>query len=200
MTLTLANYEAIKYACMNFHYAKRVPNCLIAFNVYQDDEWCGVIAYGHGANPNIAEPYDKWTGQVLELLRVALNGKQKTTSECVALSLKEVKKYCPLVDLIVSYADVDQGHIGTLYQATNWVYVGRMNEGERGGFIINGQFMHSRSVGSRRGWKNSLEWIRLHVDPTATEYRTEGKRKYLYPLNKKMRKKILPLAQPYPKK
>jgi len=198
VTLTIANYEAIKYACMNFHYAKRVPNCLIAFNVYQDDEWCGVIAYGHGANPNIAEPYDKWTGQVLELLRVALNGKQKTTSECVALSLKALKRYCPLVDLVVSYADTDQGHMGVLYQATNWMYVGLMNEGARGGFTIHGQFVHCRSVSSR-GWKNSLEWLRLNVDPSVTEFITEGKHKYLYPLNKKMRKRVRELAQEYPK-
>lgn len=198
VTLTLANYNAVKYACMNYHYAKRVPISAVAFNVYEDGEWCGVIVYGYGANPHIAAIYDKWPGQVLELVRVALNGKQKITSECVALSLKELKKYCPLVDLVVSYADVDQGHVGTIYQATNWMYVGPMNEGTRSDFIIKGKSMHPRSVGAK-GWKVSLEWIRTNIDKNATQNITKGKHKYIYPMNKKMRKKVKDLAQEYPK-
>ena len=90
--LTLANPDAIRYACMNYHYAERVPINAISFNVYQDGVWCGVIMYGYGANPYIAENYGKWQGQVLELVRVALNGKQNTTSECLAVSLKMLKK------------------------------------------------------------------------------------------------------------
>lgn len=198
VTLTLANYNAVKYACMNYHYAKRVPISAVAFNVYEDGEWCGVIVYGYGANPHIAAIYDKWPGQVLELVRVALNGKQKITSECVALSLKELKKYCPLVDLVVSYADVDQGHVGTIYQATNWIYVGLMNEGTRSDFIIKGKSMHPRSVGAKE-WKVSLEWIRTNIDKNATQNITKGKHKYIYPMNKKMRKKVKDLAQEYPK-
>ena len=197
-TLTLANSSAVKYACMNYHYAKRVPISTVAFNVYEDEEWCGVIVYGYGANPHIAEIYDKWPGQVLELVRVALNGKQKTTSECLALSLKELKKYCPLVDLVVSYADVDQGHVGTIYQATNWIYVGLMNEGSKSDFVIKGKSMHPRSVGAK-GWKVSLEWIRANIDKNATQNITKGKHKYIYPMNKKMRKKAKKLAQEYPK-
>ena len=198
VTLTLANYNVVKYACMNYHYAKRVPISAVAFNVYEDGEWCGVIVYGYGANPHIAAIYDKWPGQVLELVRVALNGKQKITSECVALSLKELKKYCPLVDLVVSYADVDQGHVGTIYQATNWIYVGLMNEGTRSDFIIKGKSMHPRSVGAK-GWKVSLEWIRTNIDKNATQNIMKGKHKYIYPMNKKMRKKVKDLAQEYPK-
>ena len=176
VTLTLANSNAVKYAFMNYHYAKRVPISTVAFNVYEDEEWCGLIVYVYGANPHIAEIYDKWPGQVLELVRVALNGKQKTTSECVALSLKKLKKYCPLVDLVVSYADVDQGHKGIIYQATNWIYVGLMNEGAKSDFIIKGKSIHPRSVGAK-GWKVSLEWIRANVYKNATQNITKGKHK-----------------------
>ena len=74
-------------------------------------------------------------GEVLELVRVALNGKQPCTSECVAASLKQIHKDAPQVKLVVSYADMDQEHIGTIYQATNWLYLGNMNVGGRGGFL-----------------------------------------------------------------
>lgn len=61
MKLTIASHKAVEYACLKFHYAKTVPIKLIAFNVYNDNnEWCGVIVYGSGANAQISQPYDKW--------------------------------------------------------------------------------------------------------------------------------------------
>ncbi len=190
--------SAVQYACRNYHYAKRVPISSVAFNVYEDKEWCGVIVFGYGANPHIASIYDKWPGQVLELVRIALNGKQTTTSECLALSLRELKKCCPLVDMVVSYADEDQDHKGVIYQATNWIYTGLMNEGKKSNFIINGRSMHPRSVGGK-GWKVSLEWIKLNIDKNATQEVTKGKHKYLFPLNKKMRRRVIGLGMDYPK-
>lgn len=95
MRISRASYEAASYACLNFHYAKAVPVINEAFNVFNDnDEWCGVIIYSTGANMHIARPYNKWQGQVLELVRVALNGKQGhgNASKALALTLKAMKK------------------------------------------------------------------------------------------------------------
>ena len=202
MRISKATPEGIRYSCINYHYAKAVPTVKQGFNVWNDNnEWCGVILYGTGANMNIASPYDKWQGQVLELVRVALNGKQGhgNTSMAVAMTLKAMKKMFPWVDLIVSYADADQEHIGTLYQATNWIYTGLMNEGGRGAFIIHGKKMHPKTVYSK-GWKESVLWLRENVDPEATEFITKGKHKYLYPMTKEMRKRIQVLSEPYLKK
>ena len=56
--MTVANNEAKKYACLHYHYAKRLPVGSIGFNVYNDDdEWCGCILYAKGASPHIACPY-----------------------------------------------------------------------------------------------------------------------------------------------
>lgn len=136
ITLKRATPEAIRYACLKFHYAKVVPSAQYAYNVYNEQgEWCGVIIYGIGANVHIATPFGMANGEVLELVRVALNGKQPCTSECVAASLKQIHKDAPQVKLVVSYADMDQEHIGTIYQATNWIYLGNMNVGGRGGVL-----------------------------------------------------------------
>lgn len=147
MRLTRATTKAIEYACKHYHYSKCNPLRSIGYNVYNGkDEWCGVILFGLGANAQIASPYGLSQGQVLELTRVALNGKQECTSQAVAMSLKELKKDYPLVRLVVSYADVDQHHLGTIYQATNWIYEGSCNEGSRGGFIINGKKVHNKTI------------------------------------------------------
>lgn len=202
MRLTVASQKAIQYACIKFHYAKCVPVVGIGFNVYNDnDEWCGVIIYGYGANCNIAMPFNKWQGQVMELVRVALNGKQGhgKTSKALSLSLKLLSKYFPAVDIVVSYADLDQNHNGTLYQCTNWIYTGLTNANQRGAFIIKGKKMHQKSVYSRK-WKDSLLWLRENIDPNAQEFITKGKHKYVYPIDKNMRKRLELLSVPYPKK
>jgi hypothetical protein len=200
MRISKATYEASEYACTHFHYSKATPVISDSFNVFNDDdEWCGVIIYGSGANMYIAKPYDKWQGQVLELVRVALNGKQGhgNTSKAVALTLKQMKKSKPWCDLIVSYADLDQNHAGTLYQATNWVYTGVMNKDSMGAFIINGKKTHPKSCYSK-GWKQSILWLREHIDPKAEVFVTKGKHKYIYPMTKAMRARVDILAKPYP--
>jgi hypothetical protein len=42
--------------------------------------------------------------------------------------------------------------------------------------------------------------VQRFFDPDATVFHSTGKRKYLFPMDKRMRKQILPLATEYPKK
>lgn len=198
MRLSRATSKAIKYACLNFHYAKAVPSVSYGYNVFNDnEEWCGVICFGCGATPNIGTQYGLVTGEVVELVRVALNGKQEITSKAVALAVKMLHKDAPLIKLIVSYADVDQGHYGTIYQALSWTYVG-CHAGDRY-FIINGKKTHNKTIHSM-GIKQSLESVREKLDCNATEFHSKGKRKYLYAFDKGLRKEIQKKALHYPKK
>lgn len=207
MRIAKANNKAIEYACKHFHYAKAVPVNTLGYNIYnQNDEWCGVVLYGTGANNHIGTEYGLNQGQIYELVRVALNGKQECTSQAIALTLKQIHKDCPLCRLIVSYADCDQNHLGTIYQATNWIYVGTSMQNQTdSSWIINGKRIHGRIISDyvrAKGGLKSLtrkEFLRMYFDKNATEYITKGKRKYLYALDKQMKKQIAKLALPYPK-
>lgn len=197
--LRKATANAIRYACLNFHYSKCVPSVSYGYNVYQDGDWCGVIMFGLGATPNIARPFGLIQGEVLELVRVALNGKQSATSECVAAALRKLHADAPQIKIVVSFADNDQNHVGTIYQATNWIYLGKYGKGDRSAFIINGKKTHPRTIGSAGGVQ-SIEWVRKHLDPNAQEFFTKGKEKYIFVFDKRLRKQWLKQAKPYPKK
>lgn len=200
MKLLYASKEAIKYACQNFHYSKSIPANPVGYSVFNGKgNWCGVVIFAVGANRFIASPYGLRQGQVIELVRVALNGKQESTSKCVSIALRFIRGDCPLAKLIVSYADCDQGHIGTIYQATNWYYEGKKKEGERAGFVINGKRKHDKSIDSM-GVGQTLEQVRKHLDPNAQKFITKGKHKYLYPLRPEMVKLCKNICKPYPKK
>lgn len=195
ITLKRATTEAVKYACLNFHYAKRVPASRYAYNVYSDGEWCGVVIYGPGASPYLATSNGFETGEILELVRVALNGKQPFTSEAVAKTLRQVHKDAPQVKAIISFADMDEGHVGTIYQATNWVYLGIGGKRADGNFIVNGKKYHNKTI-----WEKHLTHADLaKIDPNFKMIRANGKRKYIYVFDKELRKEWQKKALPYPK-
>jgi hypothetical protein len=177
MILKKASYKAIKYACLKFHYAKTVPVVNIAFNVFNNNnEWCGVICFGGGAGCNMGKPYKLVQGRYLELNRMALNGKQESTSKALSLSIKLIKKYKPLIKLLISYADKGQNHKGIIYQATNWFFV---EESESSGneVFYKGKWVHDRVP-------NTLP---KEIRNKLTYRKKPGKYKYLYPLTKDMR-------------
>lgn len=193
-----ATPKEISYACKRFHYAKSVPAAhRFDYSVFNDDgEWCGVILYSYGSTPHIGKQYGLFAGEVLELIRVALNGKQECTSQAVSMTLKRLHHDNPQVKMVVSFADSGQGHIGTIYQASNWMYVGVSEGGTY--FCVNGKNMHYKTVVSQ-GWKNNIHWLIENVDKNATTYRGGDKYKYLYFFDRKLRKKFASLSLPYPK-
>ena len=152
----------------------------------------------------MSKEFNLANGEALELVRVALNGKQEQTSKAVAISLRLIKKDCPLCKLIISYADIDQDHYGTIYQATNWIYTGDNSVGQKGNaFLINGKKIHSKTVKDRvyrYCEKFSLDNVKkVYHTEDVQEYQTRGKRRYLYPLNEEMRKQVIGLQKEYPK-
>src|SRR5699024_7572891 len=134
---------------------------------------------------------------VCELTRVALNSHDHFVSEILAQAIHFLKKNSPNLKLIVSYADSEQEHKGGIYQATNWLYLGKTKGSIE--FIINGKRVHSKTINSKYGrGSQNVQWLRNHVDPKAEKYHTQGKHKYVFPLNKKARKKLLPFNKKYP--
>lgn len=201
MRLELASYKAVKYACLKFHYAKAVPLSLCAFSVFNNaGKWCGCIVYSSGSNRHLGTKFGLKQGEVCELVRVALNGNQESTSKALSVSLRLLKKRNPLLKLVVSYADCDQDHYGTIYQATNWIYEGKTElHGGTPKWKVHSKITHGRTI-CNRGWHANLDWLRKNVDPNAEAVYTSGKLKYLFPLTPELKSICLPLAKPYLKK
>lgn len=192
MKLTKANSKAIKYACKNFHYSQSVPTVQYAYNVYNDkDEWCGVILFGGGANNNLAKSFNLRNGEVLELERVALNGKQEQTSKAVSIALRLLHKENPIVKLVVSYADHRQKHLGIIYQATNWIYLG-MTKTSDFQYFYNGKWTHERTINSKSN-KDELK-------ATLQKRQNSNKFKYVYCFDKELKEKYNAIKKQYPSK
>jgi hypothetical protein len=197
-----ATHEAAKFACVNWHYSKTVPvGKLVKIGVWENDKFIGVVIFSPGAagvgriGPSLGMP----TTAVAELQRVALTSHQSPVSRIIKIAMLFLKNSNPGLRLLVSYADLTQGHHGGIYQATNWVYVGR-SSATPDWYNKAGKKVHDRNVTVTGYSKHLGKYSKGEKIADCVKVPREGKHKYLMPLDKDMSAKIAPLAKPYPKR
>ena len=197
--LDFCSHEAARHAVMRWHYSRTMPTAkLVRIGVWEEKKFSGAILYGIGANRHLARPYGLEATEVCELVRVALApARMHPTSQCVAVSLKLLKRQSPGLRLVVSFADLGQGHIGTVYQAGGWLYLGTSDQSY---FKVRSRVVHPRTLYDRHGrGGQSVAWLREHVDPNAERVPMAPKLRYVMPLDKALRRELAPKTLPYPK-
>ena len=120
--LPIKNEEAYPWL-LEKHYAKRIPQIMFAFGLYEDGQIVGVVTYGIPASPSLCMGIcgKEYSDKVLELNRLCLMDNYKNQSSfLIANSIKLL----PKPTIVVSYADTEKGHVGYVYQATNFLYTG----------------------------------------------------------------------------
>lgn len=197
LRLDWCTYEAARYACLHWHYSRSMPACkTVKIGVWEDESFRGVVIFSLGACLNIAKPYGLTQNECCELTRVALRGHKTPVSRIISIALKMLKKQSPGLRLVISYADENQDHLGKIYQAGNWIYVGECST-ERG-IKIHGKLRHRRTLNKRYG-TTDIKYLRQNIDPHAKTIKGKPKHKYLMPLGPKIKKEIESLGIPYPK-
>lgn len=195
-TVAPCSRAAADYAVKHWHYSEKMPaGKLITLGVWEHGRFIGAVMFGRGGNNRIGGPYGLTQAQVVELVRIALADHDAPVSQIVAEALRAVKVMNPGLRLIVSYADPEQGHHGGIYQAGNWLYVGRSTA--QANLIINGEPMHKRTAASLFGTA-SPERIREKTGKSADWSPVYWKHTYLMPLDKQTQRRIRQRARPYP--
>lgn len=194
-----ATQEAAKYACQNWHYSKSVPvPPLVKVGAWENGNFIGVVLFSRGASSNLLTPYGLRQDQGCELTRVALTKHQTPVSRIIKLAIKFLKKSNQDLRLIVSFADPEQGHIGGIYQAGNWIYAGRTAPSIE--YYYKGKRLHPRQV-SEKGWNIQQGVKRKTAKPSECIIKkTAGKYRYLMPLDKQMQKQLQKISLTYPKR
>lgn len=199
--LDWCSVQAAKYAVEHWHYSKSytIFPC-VCIGAWESGVFVGAVIFARGANKNIGSPYQLEDTQCSELVRVALDECHKTpTSQIVSGAIKMLCCKEPMLRLLVSYADVNQSHVGTIYQAMNWLYTGMTPDSYLYKWL-DGKLYHQREV-SKTGVKPYFGKLRrVPMIDECIKILQHGKHRYLYPLDRAMRKQIAPLAKPYPKR
>jgi hypothetical protein len=198
LRLDFCSAEAARFACEKWHYSKSVPfGKTVKIGVWEDGKFIGAVIFAQGANYNIARPYGLQMTEVCELCRVALTVHRAPVSKIVSISLKILRKACPGLKAVVSYADADEGHYGGIYQAGNWIYQG-LSSTESKNFLIDEKKIHPRMIADIFG-TNKIDVIKGKCK-TFDIVKSKGKHKYVMPLDDETARILKKKGLPYPKR
>jgi hypothetical protein len=197
IVLPIKNEEVAPWL-LEKHYAKRIPQIMFSYGLYENNQLIGVVTYGIPASPSLCMGIcgKEYADKVLELNRVCLMDNAKNqASFLVANSIKQL----PKPTIVVSYADMGQGHVGYVYQATNFIYTGL--SANRVDWTVKGlEHKHSKTISDGM----TLESIKEKYGDDF--YYTERSRKHRYIFfhgDKKQKKEMNKLLkykiEPYPK-
>jgi hypothetical protein len=197
-TIHEIDYKSAMYMIVKHHYLHRVAPCSIAFGLFLGQDLKGVICYGTPSSHNlrIGIAGKEQSKNVIELTRlwVADDVPRNGESFLIGNTIKKCGK-----EIVVSFAEIQQGHVGTIYQATNWIYTGLSKE--RTDWKVEGLEKHSQTIIDKYSAKEVREVYgdRFSLVPRPRKHR------YIYINAKgKRRKELLSMLLyeqlPYPKK
>lgn len=164
------------------HYLRSMPAApRRCYGVYLGGILHGGVVFTSGARNGhrllaAASPQD-----VVTLARLWLSDELPPNSESRVLGivLRDLRRTTTW-KLLLSYADPEAGHVGTIYQATGWNYLGQTSE-ETSIRLSDGRLHHKRSIYSKYG-SNSIAHLRATGVPARREF-VGGKHRYAYILD-----------------
>lgn len=161
------------------HYLHSVPGgTQLAFGIFVRSRLMGAMTVGCGPAQAHCLVEGAARNDCSVLTRLWLSDELPTNSESrvIGIVLRSVKKNTNL-KFLVSYADPSQGHVGTIYQATGWLYTGlssAMHLYDMG----DGVARHSRSFSHAYG-SHSLKYFARHGIEVKTVPQS-AKHRYVY--------------------
>jgi hypothetical protein len=196
--------EDTKDWLLNIHYAKRIPSISYAFGLYIDNELFGIVTYGTPASSSLRVGVAGKENQkyVLELNRLVF---KKEIKNGASILISKSFKYLPKPSIIVSYADMEQGHVGYVYQACNFIYTGL--SAKRTDWKIKGmEHLHGQTIAdmSRNVSGSRVEYMKKTYGSDFYLKERSRKYRYVYILGNKyekleLKKQLLYKEEKYPK-
>lgn len=180
------------------HYLRSMPAApRRCFGVALGDELVGAVVFTSGARHGHRLLAAASPQEVATLARLWLSDvlPRNSESRVLGIVLRELRRTTPW-KLVLSYADPAVGHVGTIYQATGWLYLGE-TAGETYVRLGDGKLHHPRSVYERFG-SNRVGHLRSTGVPARREP-VGGKHRYAYVLDPAWGWRLRGLARPYPR-
>jgi hypothetical protein len=226
----IADDTTPKRFVLEHHYSVTYPAARFRYGLYErGGQLVGVAVFSHPTNDRTLTSVFKGTaptdavelGRFVLLNSVAGNGESWFLGQCFAELRRHVVGVVSFADPVPRATDagavVFPGHVGTIYQAFNGVYLGRATARTLR-LLPDGRVLSARAIQKIRameqGWRHSsavLEqlgaapltgdpaaWLRTWLPRVTRALRHAGNHRYAWPLDRAMRR-ILPASLAYPK-
>lgn len=188
--------ERAKPIILKYEYLGTMPGWSeYAFGQYFNNYLGGVLVFGHTTGSDIAFSKMFPKSKVITLQRgVNLHWTPKNSaSYFIARACRWLRENTDY-HIVTATADEEAGEIGTIYQALNWIYVGRLTHGHPV-FVIDGKEIHPKTLYDRHG-TSSVSVIEFIYGDRLEVRERKFKHRYVHPLYKD----FIIQGKPYPKR
>lgn len=195
--------NVLKQLIAAHHYSGTCSAITVGYGIWWRGKLRGGIVFsaGVGRHANaycpICTPHE-----IMELTRLWIADEVPPNSESrvIGIVLRALRKGPGRIRAILSYADEYAGHMGTIYQATNFRYRGTSAGGSTK-IQIGSQIVSSRSLKAHYG-THSIARLRAILGRDDIHYVAHDTRKhaYVYPLTKDVATWLDTHQLPYPKR
>lgn len=168
------------------HYSGNINGCIAdyCFAIYHNSTIVGAMFFGKMAMANQWKRFGEQISDVIELRRLCCidDTPRNTESWFIGNALRWLKKNTQ-IKTVVSYADAEYGHQGTIYKASNFDY-----DGFRPGakvIMLDGQRYHDKAIRAKYNGRLkpfALRLIAALEEGTAFYKKTAGKHCYVFQL------------------
>jgi len=176
------------------HYSHKWSSCRYALGLIRENKICGIAIFGYPVGRQVVKSITSLplkNDAVLELTRLWVADKEGKNTESWFLGkcfrwLKDNTR----TKILIAYSDPMAGHVGFIYQATNWWYQGNNTMLVKSFIhIVNGIKYHPRTCVAKFGTTKVEDLCK--IDPEYKQIEMPKKHRYLYVLYKKDRKELL---------
>jgi hypothetical protein len=181
------------------HYSHTLPGgTKMSFGVILNGRLLGVMTFGVGPFYGYKLVDGATPDDVVTLTRLWLSDELPRNSESKVLgtALRSLKRDTS-IKFVLAYSDPAVGHLGIIYQATNWLYTG-LSTATPLYDIGDGILHHSRSLAHQLG-SHSIRYLTLQ-GINARIIPQQAKHRYIYFLKESWRSRLAVPVLPYPKK
>ena len=180
------------------HYLHSLPGgTRLSFGIFLGSRLLGAVTLGVGPYNVPRLVAGASADDCLTLTRLWLSDvlPKNSESRVLGIVLRSLKLHTPL-KFIVSYADPTHGHVGTIYQGSNWLYSG-LSQPTPLYDLGDGRQRHCRSVATSFGTR-SVRHLSDHGIPIELVPQG-GKHRYFYFLDPTWQSRLRVSTLPYPK-
>jgi len=187
------SYEEAKKIILEYEWLGTMGTTQMHYGIYFEGILAGAICFGYfqamqGYATYVGENYAK---NGIQLSRGACSwwAHEHSASKLIAFGLREMEKkgykFC------IAFSDPDAGEIGTVYQATNWYYLGAKKDTHWDMYYKTGKlFMNDRDIFKKFGFRGKAKQLEYIADKPELEIRLrKPKARYIKLLGNKTEKK-----------
>jgi len=181
------------------HYLHSLPGgTMLCFGVLLHGKLLGALALGAGSFSAHSLVAGAKRDDCISLTRLWLSDElpHNAESRVIGIVLRSLRRSTTL-KFVVAYSDPTAGHIGYVYQASNWLYTGLSSAAPMYNFG-DGIVRHSRSVGQIYGSHSIRRFALSGVNVELVM--PPAKHRYVIFLDPDWRSRLAVLVLPYPKK